>query len=101
VPRVSLTRQLKHQSSNYLSVLYQHCDVTSWTEQRDLFDAAIAKHGKIDIVCANAGILPKEDTFDWTYDSNGKLEAPVKVAKILDVNLLGHIYSKCFTKRCG
>jgi NAD(P)-dependent dehydrogenase (short-subunit alcohol dehydrogenase family) len=36
-------------------VLFQQCDVTSWNAQREAFDQAIRKFGRIDAVFVNAG----------------------------------------------
>ncbi|OMO82445.1 Short-chain dehydrogenase/reductase SDR [Corchorus capsularis] len=38
---------------------YIHCDVTKEDDIRNLTDAAIAKHGKLDIMYSNAGILDR------------------------------------------
>lgn len=65
------------------------CDVTSWELQAEVFEAIHAKHGRIDIVCANAGIPETGSFFTTTGDK------PVKPdLKTYDVDLTGAMYSK-------
>ncbi|KAH6670250.1 hypothetical protein F5X68DRAFT_248796 [Plectosphaerella plurivora] len=66
--------------------------VTIWDDQLRLFETTLAKHGRIDIVLANAGIDEiAEDAFADTLDEAGRLREPTLV--VLDVNLGGAIYT--------
>lgn len=56
-----------------------------------VFEKTIAKHGRVDIVLANAGIDEIEDTFADVLDDGGRLQPPKLI--VLDVNLLGVIYT--------
>ncbi|KAK9170353.1 hypothetical protein Syun_002493 [Stephania yunnanensis] len=48
-----------HKHSN-LTISYIHCDVTREDDVRNLIDATISKHGKLDIMFNNAGISGKD-----------------------------------------
>ena len=66
------------------------CDVTSWEDQVEVFRVAREKapNGRIDVVIANAGIYGP-DVLDGLDD-----DAPQKpVTKLLDVNLVGVLYT--------
>jgi len=41
--------------------VFQKCDVRVWSDITDLFAMAIDKFGRVDIVCANAGISDRDD----------------------------------------
>lgn len=57
-----------------------------------MFEKTIAKHGRIDIVLANAGIDEvAEDSFVDVLDDRGRLKAPRLIVE--DVNLRGVIYT--------
>ena len=58
-------------------------DVTSPEAAREVVDAAVARHGGLDIVCANAGIFP-----------SGRLEelTPDDIEQVLAVNFKGTVY---------
>ncbi|EYU18091.1 hypothetical protein ABFS82_10G058800 [Erythranthe guttata] len=43
-------------------ISYVHCDVTVESDVRDAVDAAVSKHGKLDVMFANAGTPGKSDT---------------------------------------
>lgn len=47
---------LAHLEGDGSKVLYRRCDVASWREQADGFRAVHEALGRIDVVCANAGI---------------------------------------------
>ncbi|RFU28570.1 hypothetical protein B7463_g7781, partial [Scytalidium lignicola] len=71
------------------NMLFVKCDVTSWEDQIELFQAAKAKspNGGIDIVVANAGRF-KDDRFDSSI--------PIK----LDLTMLNiHVYGTYFTAK--
>ena len=74
------------------SVIYRHCDTSVYADQLALFAAAEETFGRIDIVCANAGVSAHVDPFlpesDWTVE-------PPMIE--IDVNLKGPI----FTARIG
>ncbi|KIX10719.1 uncharacterized protein Z518_01803 [Rhinocladiella mackenziei CBS 650.93] len=92
------------------------CDVTSWTQQVELFEWVVSKFGALDVVICNAGIDPEVNNtfpaghptkekasksvfYDFSADEmeeveDGKsqrLKAPPKT--IFDVNLMGPIYN--------
>ncbi len=58
-------------------------DVTSPEDCRRVVDAAVQRHGSLDIVCANAGIFP-----------SGRLEdlTPEDIEEVLGVNFKGTVY---------
>lgn len=68
--------------------LAHSCNVTSWESQRELFKAAEAKYGHIDIVLACAGI---SERFGYEDDliENGELKFPELAT--LNINLLGSL----------
>lgn len=74
---------------------FQHCDVTDWESQVDLFDLAVrvSPHSSIDIVVPNAGIiLPGEASiFENPSLIDGKLPKPNTAT--LDVNIKGVTYT--------
>lgn len=71
---------------------YHATDVTSWSSQLSLFEAAFTKHSRIDIVVVNAGVSEMEDIFMDTFDvTTGVLEGPK--FQTLDVNLKGGLSS--------
>lgn len=69
-------------SSNFT---FWKTDVTSWKDLRELFDCVDKQYGRIDIVCANAGITPKADFLNLEQDAEGNLLEPTKL--VLEVNL--------------
>ncbi|KAK4196177.1 putative dehydrogenase [Triangularia verruculosa] len=75
---------------------YQHCDVTSWSDQLSLFKFALANSpgGVIEGVVAGAGIADMDNKFDdprrASPESDEPREPPLKV---LDVNLTGVAYT--------
>ncbi|KAK0737482.1 hypothetical protein B0T21DRAFT_410932 [Apiosordaria backusii] len=76
---------------------YQHCDVTSWSDQLSLFKFALANSptGVIEGVVAGAGIVDMDNGFDSprrssTNPDSGPEEPRLKV---LDVNLTGVAYT--------
>jgi len=72
------------------SVMYYHCDVSSWESQAAAFAATFEKWGRIDFTALNAGIDDKDDFFGPTGDENGQ---PVKPGlKTVAVDLIGVFY---------
>lgn len=71
------------------SLSFATCDVSSWGSQVSAFENIFVKHGKIDIVFANAGITEKGSLL-----TNIHAEKPSKPNLVtLDVDLVGAIYS--------
>ncbi|KAK1761629.1 hypothetical protein QBC33DRAFT_582249 [Phialemonium atrogriseum] len=70
--------------------VFVKCDVTNWEEQVNVFKVAREKapNGRIDVVIANAGIYGP-DALDGLDDPEPKKPA----TKLLDVNLIGVIYT--------
>lgn len=66
------------------SACYIHCDVTNEDEIQNLTDTAITKHGKLDIMYNNAGILdrPLSTILDATKS---------EINQIIGVNLVGSL----------
>lgn len=64
------------------------CDSASYSDQLNLFKSAFEKHGRVDIVIANAGIAIHKDPFDPNADIN---EAPSM--KEVEVNTIGALFS--------
>jgi NAD(P)-dependent dehydrogenase (short-subunit alcohol dehydrogenase family) len=59
------------------------CDVAVEAEIRALVDGALARHGRIDLFCGNAGIL-----------TLGGVETPdAQWRQSLDVNVMAHVYA--------
>jgi len=59
------------------------CDVSSETQVKDLVEAVIAKHGRIDLFCSNAGIIERAG-----------LDAPLEAwRRTMDVNFMAHLYA--------
>ncbi|MCV7204334.1 3-oxoacyl-ACP reductase FabG [Mycolicibacterium peregrinum] len=58
-------------------------DVTSPEDARQVVDAAVERHGGLDIVCANAGIFPSGRLEDLTPDD---------IDQVLAVNFKGTVY---------
>lgn len=75
--------------------IYQHCDVTQWESQVELFDVAVRDlpGGGIDIVVPNAGILNigASGAFENPQLVNGKLRKPH--TRTFDVNITGVWYT--------
>ena len=64
---------------------FQKCDVTKWDKIKQLFEKTRELHGKIDIVCANAGINDPENILkDDDLEPNWA---------VLDINLKGVLMS--------
>ncbi|AEO65673.1 uncharacterized protein THITE_2046563 [Thermothielavioides terrestris NRRL 8126] len=86
-------------------IFYQHCDVTSWTDQLALFRAAIAAspNHTIDTVVAGAGIIERGNPLapsatSPVFDHPANLDAshpppPPPPLKVLAVNLTGVMYT--------
>ncbi|KAL2007441.1 hypothetical protein VTN00DRAFT_8879 [Thermoascus crustaceus] len=75
------------------SVQFLKVDVRDYESQLALFDAALEKHGRVDmaIYCAGVG-----DRFGWfgpdALDLKSVREIPTPVANVVDINLTGTLY---------
>jgi NAD(P)-dependent dehydrogenase (short-subunit alcohol dehydrogenase family) len=59
------------------------CDVSSERQVKDLVDKVIARHGRIDLFCSNAGIIERTG-----------LDAPDEAwRRTMDVNFMAHLYA--------
>lgn len=68
-------------------VLFLQCDVTSWTSQRDAFEQAHQRFGRLDMVFVNAGIMEYRDQFFTDeLDASGKLAPPDHRTLTVDIN---------------
>ena len=67
--------------------LFVKTDINSWKALVNLFQVAFEQHRRIDIVCANAGIVGQADYVDLQDDQNGDLLQPSR--RNLEVDLLG------------
>lgn len=75
--------------------VFKVCDVSSWQSQADVFKAVHAEFGRIDVVCANAGIGEGSRGQNAMASIAGDGEEPQEPElRILDVNLAGVIYCK-------
>jgi NAD(P)-dependent dehydrogenase (short-subunit alcohol dehydrogenase family) len=74
---------LKHDPSH---LLVHTCNITSWVSQRDGFEAAYSRFGRIDCVFVNAGIAEHgEQFFTDELDRDGKLKAPDR--RVLNIDM--------------
>ncbi|KAM7205104.1 hypothetical protein V8F20_003241 [Naviculisporaceae sp. PSN 640] len=76
-------------------VSFIKCDVSSWDEQARAFKAVFEKHDGLDLVFANAGVSEQGRTtaVDLTGSEDGEDEPSPPRLKVLEVNLLGCVYS--------
>ncbi|KAJ4361421.1 hypothetical protein N0V95_001934 [Ascochyta clinopodiicola] len=65
--------------------VFVQTDVSQWSSLTALFKSAIAAHGRIDFVFANAGIGPRANYLALETDAAGELQEPNRAT--LDVNL--------------
>ncbi|KAK4181375.1 putative dehydrogenase [Triangularia setosa] len=74
---------------------YQHCDVTSWSDQLSFFKFAIANSpdGVIEGVVAGAGIVDMDNSFDSPHHPPNSPDPEEPRLKVLDVNLTGVAYT--------
>ncbi|KAL4892705.1 hypothetical protein BDV59DRAFT_202452 [Aspergillus ambiguus] len=69
--------------------LFQQTDVTDWRSLRDLFIQGHTRFSRIDHVFANAGIGPRGNFLEETFDEDGLLAPPVLTT--VQINLLSVI----------
>ncbi|KAI0487107.1 15-hydroxyprostaglandin dehydrogenase [Xylaria cf. heliscus] len=89
------------------AVRFRKCDIASWREQAAAFRAVYEDVGRVDVVVANAGVaeggrswvvppFPQTGKGEGREDKGGVgvLEEPEEPRlKVLDVNLVGNVYS--------
>ncbi|EHK22078.1 uncharacterized protein TRIVIDRAFT_151220 [Trichoderma virens Gv29-8] len=84
--------------------LFVRCNVTSWKDQVQLFQTAIANFNRIDLVISNAGINPElvpsnGSKYDYLVDKyrdgeSDKLESlEPPITSVFDVNITGVLYN--------
>ncbi|KAI0870175.1 15-hydroxyprostaglandin dehydrogenase [Hypoxylon argillaceum] len=78
------------------NVGFRRCDISSWAEQAAAFKAVYEGAGRVDVVVANAGV--SEGGRSWVVPpapGRGALgdEPEEPRLKVLDVNLIGNVYS--------
>jgi NAD(P)-dependent dehydrogenase (short-subunit alcohol dehydrogenase family) len=76
---------LNPSSTDHSNFTFVHADVTVWKDLLNLFKAAIARHGRIDHVYANAGIGGRANYLEEKFDANGDLLEPSHL--VFDINL--------------
>ncbi|OJI96345.1 hypothetical protein ASPVEDRAFT_23364 [Aspergillus versicolor CBS 583.65] len=76
------------------SLFFEKTNVADWASIRNLFVKGVERFGGIDHVFANAGIGPRSNFLEETFedDGAGELLAPPNL-QVLDVNLIGVIYT--------
>ncbi|KAJ4414930.1 hypothetical protein N0V82_007643 [Gnomoniopsis sp. IMI 355080] len=73
-----------------MRVVFKLCDVSSWQSQAQNFKEVHGEFGRIDVVCANAGISEKGTSALASIETDEPVEPNLKT---MDVNLSGVIYS--------
>lgn len=70
-------------------------DILDWGQMKTLFRDAVARHGSVEIVVANAGVMESRGVFDMTnVDERGELRESTEGFRTIDVNLKGTLNSK-------
>ncbi|KAI0449413.1 15-hydroxyprostaglandin dehydrogenase [Xylaria acuta] len=84
------------------AVRFRKCDISSWEEQAAAFRAVYEDVGRVDVVIANAGVseggrswvVPPFPSATGTGTDEGGIGEPEEPRlKVLDVNLVGNVYS--------
>lgn len=70
--------------------IFKTCDVSSWADQANNFKEVYREFGRIDVVCANAGISEGGASAMALIEEDSEPMEPK--LKIMDVNLTGVIY---------
>ncbi|KAI0104657.1 15-hydroxyprostaglandin dehydrogenase [Nemania sp. FL0031] len=79
------------------SVAFEKCDISSWEAQAAAFKAVYNRVGRVDVVIANAGV--SEGGRSWVVPPpagkrGDEVDEPEEPRlKVLDVNLVGNVYS--------
>ncbi|KAM7221555.1 15-hydroxyprostaglandin dehydrogenase [Rhypophila decipiens] len=75
-------------------VTFKRCDVSSWDDQARVFKEVFDEQGRVDIVMANAGVSEQgRSTMVDLSDDDDDGEPNKPRLKVLEVNLMGVIYS--------
>ncbi|TKY61947.1 Secoisolariciresinol dehydrogenase [Spatholobus suberectus] len=74
------------QSLNPDNISYVHCDVTNHNDVQTAVNAAISRHGKLDILFSNAGIGGRLDPSITALD-------PADLKRVFEVNVFGAFYA--------
>ena len=89
----SVAQELRATENAKISTSFHRCDVTSWESQAAAFAAVIARVGRVDVVCANAGVAEK-----GALISSIDCDTPTKPNMFsCEVNFYGVIYCKSTT----
>lgn len=75
-------------------LVFTRCDVSSWQEQDEGFRAVFKAFGRIDVVCANAGISERGAGALTVIEEDEPRKPDLK---IMNVNLSGVIFCKLFS----
>lgn len=73
-------------------VVFKQCDVASWQSQAQSFREVHGVFGRVDVVCANAGISERGSGAFGGVEEGEPVEPDLAV---MDVNLSGVIYCEC------
>ncbi len=89
-PGLALEEELSANSNSYIKFI--PCDVTSYSDNLALFDAALQTCGRIDHAVANAGLGEQLGMFDPELTLETVRQEPKKAMSTVDVNLKGVLY---------
>ncbi|KAH0705403.1 hypothetical protein KY290_010097 [Solanum tuberosum] len=80
-----LGNSLVKQIGTEQTIIYVHCNVSIESDVKNVVDATIAKFGKLDIMCSNAGVLgkPISSILDVDHDI---------IKDVFDVNVVGAFF---------
>ncbi|XP_015060717.1 secoisolariciresinol dehydrogenase-like [Solanum pennellii] len=67
------------------TIIYAHCNVSIESDVKNVVDATVAKFGKLDIMCSNAGVLGKPITSILEVDHD-------IIKSVFDVNVVGAFF---------
>lgn len=76
-------------------VVFRRCDVSSWRDQAGAFRAVHEEFGRVDVVCANAGISERGTNAMAVAEGNDDEPREPNLA-VVGVNLTGVIFCECF-----
>lgn len=79
-----LAHSICQEINDPISFTYVHCDVTSDSDVKNLIDTTIAKHGKLDIMFANAGITSRDGDCKKILTADND-----DFKQVMDVNVYG------------
>ncbi|KAK6773245.1 hypothetical protein RDI58_028483 [Solanum bulbocastanum] len=80
-----LGNSLVKQIGTEQTIIYVHCNVSIESDVKNVVDATVAKFGKLDIMCSNAGVLgkPISSILDVDHDI---------IKDVFDVNVVGAFF---------